>query len=94
MAIKIDHVPCGQMLGKAREDWEAESGRRREGEIEEEWTIVQPFQADSLKRRLSETSPLGFALIGHAVGDEVTVREGGVHRTVVIVGVTTVLDRA
>jgi transcription elongation GreA/GreB family factor len=59
--------------------------RIREGETEEEWTIVPPFQSNVLQRRLSEMSALGFALVGHHVGDVVKVRDGSVLRTVTVV---------
>jgi transcription elongation GreA/GreB family factor len=39
-------------------------------------------------------SPLGFALIGHAVGDRVTVRDRGGRRTVTIVDVRYTSERS
>lgn len=61
--------------------------RIRRGEFEERWAIVPPHQADPLKRRLSELSPLGFAITGHRIGDEVTVHTHGGRDTVTIVDI-------
>ncbi len=36
-------------------------------------TIVTPLRADVLENRISKDSPLGKALLGHKVGDQVTV---------------------
>lgn len=41
---------------------------------EETYTIVGTVEANPLKGLVSNVSPLGSALIGHGVGDEVTVR--------------------
>ncbi len=41
---------------------------------EESYTIVGTVEANPMKGLISNASPLGVALIGHAVGDEVTVR--------------------
>lgn len=40
---------------------------------EEEYTIVGPTEADPAKNRLSYQSPVGQALLGKSVGDEVDV---------------------
>ena len=40
---------------------------------EEEYTIVGPTEAEPAKKRLSYESPVGSALMGKAVGDEVEV---------------------
>jgi transcription elongation factor GreA len=61
--------------------------RIRRAAIEERWTIVPPHQADPLKRRLSDLSPLGFALTGHRIGDEVTVQTQGGRDTVTILDI-------
>lgn len=42
--------------------------------VEETYTIVGTVEANPLSGLISNASPLGAALIGHAVGDEVTVR--------------------
>ena len=46
----------------------------KDGELEEGWRIVPLHDADARRRMISEDSPLACALIGHAAGDEVTVR--------------------
>ena len=43
-------------------------------DVEETFTIVGTVEANPVKGLISNASPLGAALIGHAVGDEVTVR--------------------
>jgi transcription elongation factor GreA len=43
-------------------------------EAEERWTVVAPHEADPLRRRISEMSPLGFALLGRRAGETVVVR--------------------
>jgi transcription elongation factor GreA len=48
---------------------------RVSGEGVERWTVVAPHEADPLHWRLSEMSPLGFALLGRQAGD--TIRVGG-----------------
>ena len=46
-----------------------------EGEEEEETVkIVTSIRGDSLQGRISDESPLGRALMGHRVGETVTVR--------------------
>ena len=46
---------------------------------EDEYTIVGPTEAEPAKKRLSYESPVGSALMGRAVGDEVeTVTPAGV----------------
>lgn len=45
--------------------------------MEEEWMIVVPAESDAADMRLSELSPLGSALIGHGIGDEVNVQSPG-----------------
>ena len=44
---------------------------------EEEYTIVGSNEANSMQNKISNESPLGMALIGSAVGDEVTVDAPG-----------------
>ena len=36
--------------------------------------MVGPTEADPIHGRISNESPLGIALLGHAVGDKVSVR--------------------
>ena len=59
--------------------------RDRDGE--EEYTIVGGEDADVVARRISTESPLGMALLGHAVGEQVKVRAPGGLRAVTIVRV-------
>lgn len=40
-----------------------------EDDSTETYTIVRPDEADRVRNLISETSPLGMALIGAAVGD-------------------------
>lgn len=51
------------------------------------FTIVGPAEADVASGRISLESPVGKALLGHKVGDEVEVQSPGGMRTVRIVGV-------
>ena len=43
-------------------------------DVEETFTIVGTVEANPVKGLISNASPLGAALVGHSVGDEVTVR--------------------
>ncbi len=54
---------------------------------EESYTVVGSAEADPNARRISDGSPIGRALIGHAAGDEVLVRtpRGEVHYRIVSV---------
>jgi transcription elongation GreA/GreB family factor len=45
----------------------------RYGELEEAWLIVDASEADSARGRISAETPLARALLGHRVGDQVTV---------------------
>lgn len=56
----------------------------RVGEEQERWTIVAPHEADPLRRRVSEMSPLGFALLGRQAGETVTVRGPQPYRATII----------
>ncbi len=44
-----------------------------DGELQEFWSVVPIEEADAMRRYLSEASPLGKALLGHQVGDQVRV---------------------
>ncbi len=57
----------------------------RDGEGEEEYTIVGGDEADAVSRRISAESPLAVALLGHAAGERVKVRAPGGLRAVQIV---------
>ena len=48
-----------------------------EFEEEVEYSIVGTNEADPLKGRISDKSPIGSELIGKSVGDEVTVNTPG-----------------
>ena len=39
-----------------------------------EFSVVEPGEADAADKRVSAASPLGRALLGHQVGDEVQFR--------------------
>ncbi len=43
------------------------------GGQKDEFTIVGTLEANPMLRRISDESPVGSALLGHKVGDEVTV---------------------
>ena len=59
----------------------------RAGQEQERWTVVAPHEADPLRRRVSDLSPLGFALLGHHIGETVTVRGPQPYRaTIVAIG--------
>ncbi len=46
----------------------------RDGLLQEDWRIVPPDEADAMRRHISETCPLARALLGHQVGDQVSVQ--------------------
>lgn len=48
-----------------------------EGGESETWTIVVPAEASTRKHKISDQSPMGAAMIGKQVGDEVRVRAPG-----------------
>ena len=55
---------------------------------EEEYTIVGPAEVDVGKGRISMESPVGKALLGHRIGEEVKVQTPGGMRPVTIVRVS------
>jgi transcription elongation factor GreA len=58
----------------------------RDGQAE--FCIVEPDEADAIADRVSVQSPLGRALLGHRVGDEVRFRAPGGVLAVTVVGVS------
>ena len=46
------------------------------GEVET-WTIVAPAEASTRNRKISDQSPMGAAMIGKVLGDEIRVRAPG-----------------
>lgn len=60
--------------------------RDSEGE-EEEYVIVDHFEADPRRGRLSQTSPVGQALMGHRKGDKVQVDTPAGTRKLTIIAV-------
>ncbi len=62
---------------------------------EEEVTfdLVLPDEGDSAQGTISVSSPIGRALIGHVIGDEVTVQAPGGQREFEIVDLVTLHDR-
>lgn len=46
------------------------------GEIET-WTIVEPAEASTRNRKISDQSPMGAAMFGKRAGDEIRVRAPG-----------------
>ena len=59
----------------------------RDGQSEEGWRIVPAEEADAMRRRISEQTPLARALLGHQVGDQVRVDGPGGRRLVSILSV-------
>ena len=57
------------------------------------YELVIPDQADFSKGLVSVTSPIGKALVGHRVGDEVTIKTPGGTREYEIVKLATVHDK-
>ena len=57
----------------------------KEYDEEDEFSIVGTNEADSLKGKISNESPVGSALLGHKVGDEVVVEtQAGILHYVVL----------
>ncbi len=56
----------------------------RVGEEVERWTVVAPHESDPLRRRISEMSPLGFALLGRRPGETVVVRGPQPYRVTIV----------
>jgi len=52
------------------------------------YTVVGPYESDLEKGRISMSSPLGRALLGKGVGDEVSFSAPGGERTYEIIKVT------
>jgi len=52
------------------------------------YQLVGPFESDINKNKISVTSPLGKALIGNEIGDEVTVTAPGGIRKVEIIDIS------
>jgi len=67
---------------------DAESGKTMAYEL------VIPDMADFAKGLVSVTSPIGKALVGHRVGDEVTIKTPGGTREYEIVKLSTVHEKA
>ena len=57
----------------------------RDDEGEDEFTIVHPEDADARLGRISLDSPLGRALVGRCVGEQVVVRAPGGVRVVHVI---------
>lgn len=70
---KNDTVQIGSKVSIQEEGFEPES-----------YTIVGPVESDPTNGRISNESPLGKALLGHKVGDEVTVKSPNGSFTVTI----------
>jgi transcription elongation GreA/GreB family factor len=61
--------------------------RLQDSDGEAEFTIVGPEESDVAAGRISDVSPVGEALLGHAPGECVDVRTPGGLRSVTIVAV-------
>ncbi len=69
-AVMIDSTRASEMVGLGSYVTVAERGRRED----EMFQIVGSAEADPLKGRISNESPVGRALLGKRVGDEIQVR--------------------
>ncbi len=49
----------------------------QDGQLREWWRIVPHHEADAMRRRISENSPLARGLLGHGVGEVIRVRAPG-----------------
>jgi transcription elongation factor GreA len=67
--------------------------RIQDADGEVEFSIVPPEEADAAEERVSAESPLGRALLGRRLGDEVRYRAPGGVLTVTVVGVLDVGQR-
>jgi transcription elongation GreA/GreB family factor len=50
----------------------------------QKWEITAPHDSNPLRRKLSEMSPLGFALLGHRVGETVLVRSPSPYQVTIL----------
>ena len=66
-AITTDHVTIGVKVKVLFVD----------DDEEEEYEIVSSGEADAMKNRISDESPLGAALVGHKAGEEVVAETPG-----------------
>lgn len=55
--------------------------------IEDTWVIVGPQEANAVQGRISHVSPVGAALLGKQVGEQITVRAPGGEVVFTITGV-------
>ena len=63
--------------------------RVRDADGEAEFEVVPPEEADAVAERVSASSPLGHALLGRRLGEEVRFRAPGGVLTVTVVDVRT-----
>lgn len=56
------------------------------------YQLVGPFESDATNNKISVTSPIGKALIGKEIGDEVTVKTPGGVRQIEITDIAIILD--
>ncbi len=69
-AVMIDSTRASDMVGMGSYVTVAERGKRED----EVFQIVGSAEADPLKGRISNESPVGRSLLGKRVGDEIQVR--------------------
>jgi transcription elongation GreA/GreB family factor len=62
--------------------------RIRDADGDAEFSVVEPEDADAVAERVSASSPLGRALLGRHVGDEVRFRAPGGVLAVTVVNVS------
>ena len=67
--------------------------RVRDVDGEAEFAVVEPEDADAIAERVSAESPLGRALLGRRLGDEVRFRAPGGVLAVTVIGVMSEVER-
>src|SRR5580693_7681003 len=89
--LTLEKMIRNAVLIEEQHDGRAQVGSRvtvRDEFGEEEYSIVGPAEVDVATRRISMESPVGKALIGHRIGEEVSVATPGGVRPVTIVRVS------
>ena len=69
-----DHASAVQEAGNGHSVEQRSTVRVRDEEGEEEYTMVRSAESDAALGRISVESPVGKALLGHKVGDQVEVQ--------------------
>jgi transcription elongation factor GreA len=86
---EIEHILLNvEVIGKPRGDNKVQLGSRvtlKNGGKPKEFQVVGTVEADPLKGKISDESPLGKALLGQKLGDAVEIKANGVPVTYKIV---------